>query len=508
MADALGSAPGRSRSLATVPTAGTAPRVSPRLVLVTMASATFLLAMLQTLIVPVLPQIGSQLHASTTAVGWVSTSTVLTASAVTPLLGRLGDVHGQRRPIIAALTITLAGGVLAVASRNIGLLIAARALQGFSLGLFPLAMSVLRQEMPRHRLTGAMALTASCLGAGSGAGLVAAGLLTQNGGDYRRIFWLCTALTAAVLTLVLISVPRRTGRKERVDYAGAALLALGLLCLLLPVSQGQKWGWTSAPTIGLFVGAAAALSGFAALQARLSHPLVAVGLLVHRPVLATNLASLGVGFALLSFSLAATFFVQTPHDLAGYGFTAGVLSTSLVYMAPGSVVSMLLGPVSARLVTRLGPRTVLCLAGVTGGAGALSLTAAHATTAEVITGLVVCNAAIGVAYAAMPALLARHVAPEETGVANSINSIMRTVGGAVGSAVVTTLLSGLVTEYPTPAGAVSVPTEGAYRIAFGLSSALFFAAAVLAAAAVRRAPQGRIPAGRDHGKERGAPEER
>ncbi|WNM34768.1 MFS transporter [Streptomyces sp. Li-HN-5-11] len=464
-----------------------------------MASATFLLAMLQTLIVPVLPQIGAQLHASTSAVGWVSTSTVLVASAVTPLLGRLGDVHGQRPPIIAALLVTLAGSVLAVASRSIELLILARALQGFSLGLFPLAMSVLRHEMPRHRLTGAMAITASCLGAGSGAGLVAAGVLTQNGGDYRRIFWLCLVLTAGVLALVLLSVPRRAGRKESVDYAGAALLALGLVCLLLPVSQGQKWSWASGLTIGLFLGAAVALSAFVALQARRSHPLVAIRLLVHRPVLATNLASLGVGFSLLSFSLAATFFLQTPHDLAGYGFTASVLSTSLVYMAPGSVVSMLLGPVSAHLVARLGARTVLCLAGLAGCAGALSLTVAHDTTAEMIAGLVVCNGAIGVAYAAMPALLAENVAPEETGVANSINSIMRTVGGAVGSAVVTTLLSVLVAEHTTPDGPVILPTEGAYQIAFGLSGALFFAAAVLAVLGVPRTPRSPRTAGTGQG---------
>ena len=481
----------RRQHASTLPTAGTGgSEVSPRLVLTAMASATFLIAMIQTLIVPVLPQIGSQLHASTGAVGWVSTATVLTASALTPLLGRLGDVHGQRPVMIGALVLTLAGSVLAVSTHSIELLIAARVLQGAGLGLFPLAMSVLRQEMPRDKLTGAMAVTASCLGVGGGTALVAAGLLTQHGADYRRVFWLCGILTAAVLALVLVALPRRTGQKGRVDYVGAALLALGLVCLLLPVSQGNEWGWGSDRTITLFVTAGVMLFAFVAVQSRSHEPLVAVGLLTHRPVLATNLASLCIGFAMLGPFLAATFFVQTPRAIAGYGFDASVLSTSLVYMAPGTVAMMLAGPLAGRLVGRVGPRVALCLAGLTGLAGTVLLTVAHDTPAEVITGLVISDIAVGTAYAAMPALLVTNVAPEETGVANSINSVMRTIGSSVGSAVVITLLSQLVTEHSTPNGPVTLPTEAAFQISFGLSSVLFLAAALLAVVGVPWTPPG------------------
>lgn len=451
-----------------------------RLVLPTMAAAVFLLSMIQTLVVPVLPQIAQQLDASATTVGWVTTATMLTASAATPLLGRLGDVYGQKPLVVAALAITLIGSLVAATTHSIEWLIVARVLQGASFGLFPLAISVLRQELPRERLVPAMAITASALGVGSGVALVATGLLTRGDADYRRIFWLCVVLAAAVLASVILALPRRAGQGGRVDYRGALVLAVGLVALLLPISQGHQWGWGSARVVGLFLVAAVVLVGFVALQHRTAEPLVATRLLAHRPVLATNLAGLCVGFAMFAVFLGATYFVQTPSSLAGFGFSASVLRTSVVFMLPGAVVSMLMGPLAGRLVGSLGPRAVLLLASVVGVVGMILLTALHATTAEMIIGLIVGNAAIAMAYASMPALLVSHVEPHETGIANSINSIMRTVGGAIGSALVVTILTSDVITHRTASGAVSLATEGAYRITFLLGAVFFAAAAILA----------------------------
>ena len=459
---------------------------SPRLVVTTMAAAVFLLAMIQTVVVPALPQIGAQLGASATAVGWVATSTLLTASAFTPLLGRLGDVYGQRSVILGALILTLAGSLLAALTHTIALLIVARVLQGASFGLFPLAISVLRHELPKEKLTGAMVITASALGVGSGVTLVATGLLTQDNADYRRIFWLCVALTVVVLALAVAVIPRRTGERGRVDYLGAAVLGLGLACLLLPISQGHKWGWGSATVIGLFVAALVILVGFLFLQRRTREPLVALGLLAHRPVLATNLASLCVGFAMFGAILGATYFVQTPEAVAGYGFSASVLRTSVAFMLPGAVASMFMGPLAGRLVVRIGPRLVLLLASVVGGLGMVSLALLHDTAAEVIVGLLIANAAIAIAYAAMPALLVMNVAPHETGVANSINSIMRTVGGSIGSALVITILESQVTSHATAAGPVSLPSESAYLLTFGLGGGSFVIAGLLAGLGIPR----------------------
>ncbi|WP_369638943.1 MFS transporter [Nocardia sp. JMUB6875] len=459
---------------------------SPTAIVVTMAGTVFLLAMAQTLPVPALPQIGLQLGVSATTVGWVTTATMLAASALTPLLGRLGDVYGHKPVILATLVVTLAGSLLAASAHSIDWLIAGRALQGASFGLFPLAISVLRHELPAERLTGALAVTASTLGVGSGVALVATGLLTQGDADYRRIFWLCVVLTVLVLVAAFLVLPRRAGQGGRVDYLGAAVLGIGLVCLLLPISQGHEWGWDSAKVIGLFIASVVVLAGFLVLQSKLRSPLVSTALLAHRPVAMTNLASFCVGFAMFSVFLGATYFVATPRALAGFGFDASVLRTSVAFMLPGAVVSVLMGPIAGRLVGRIGPRYVLLIASGIGLCALTSLALLHTSTAEVVVALVIGNAAIAIAYAAMPALLVANVAPHETGIANSINSIMRTVGGAIGSALVVTILTSDTLAHQLPNGAiVSLPAESAYRIAFLTGAAFFAVAALLAAFGLR-----------------------
>jgi MFS family permease len=451
-----------------------------------MAVNIFLLAVMQTLVVPALPLIGQQLHTTPSLVGWVATATMLAASALTPLFGRLGDVYGNRRIIFIALAVTLLGAILAATAHTISLLIAARVLQGASLGLFPLAISVLREELPRERLHHALSIAASAIGVGSGFAVVATGVLTQHNGDYRQIFWLGVALTVAAFALSAKALKPRPGRGGQVDYLGAIVLGLGLVALLLPISQGQDWGWGSGRVITLFTASVMLLVGFGVVQARTREPLVALSLLSHRPVLVANLASAFVGVAMFSLFLSATYFVQTPRAVAGFGFDASVLRTSLEFMLPGTLLGIPLGPIAGRLVTRIGPRQVLLAATVLGVGAMIEMAFLHANPAEFIVGLVLANSAVAVAYAAMPALLVMHVAPNETGVANSINSIMRTVGGSIGTAVVVSILSSSAVLHQTPTGAIAGPTETAYQTAFILSGVAFALAALLAAFGFRR----------------------
>lgn len=462
------------------------PATYSRLVLPAMAANVFLLSMIQTIVVPALPLIGQQLHASAITAGWVATATMLTASALTPLFGRLGDVYGNRRVILVALALTILGSVIAASTHTIGLLIVGRVLQGASFGLFPLAISVLRHELPLERLHHGMAVAASALGFGSGFALVATGILTNHDGDYRRIFWLTVVASVAMFALSARALPRRAGLGGRVDYLGATVLGAGLVALLLPISQGHEWGWGSTRVISLAVASVVILVVFGLLQARTRQPLVSLSLLSHRPVLATNLASLFVGFAMFCVFLGATYFVQAPAALTGYGFGASILKTSVLYMLPGTLMAIPLGPISGRFVGRYGPRVVLLWASVLGVVSLASLGLAHTSTPVFIVELVLANAAIAVAYAAMPALLVMNVAPQDTGVANSVNSIMRTVGGAIGSAIVIAILTSSTHTYMTPRGAFTLPTEGAYVTAFVLGAIGFALAASMAAFGFKR----------------------
>ncbi|WP_203831201.1 MFS transporter [Actinoplanes palleronii] len=442
--------------------------VRPRLLLLAAAAASFLLSLIQSIPVPVLPQIAQQLGADATTVGWVSTATLLAASACTPLLGRLGHVLGIKPVFIGTLIATLAGSLLAATVHDIHWLIVARVLQGTSFGLFPLGMSLLRHELPPHKLTHNMAVVASTLGVGGGVALVASGLLTQGDADYRRIFWLCALVSAIALALAL-TLPRRAGGGGRVDVLGAIVLSAGLVSLLLPISQGHSWGWTSPRVLVLFAAAVIILVGFYFLQRRTEAPLVSVEMLRHRPILVANLASMAVGFAMFALQLATSYFVQSPREYTGFGFSATVLETSLIFLLPGAAASVVMGPLAGALIGRVGPRVVLVLACGLAAVGMASLALLHDNRGETIAAFVVASCAIAMAYAAMPALLVSHVQPAETGIANSVNSIMRTVGGTIGSALVITILAAQTRQV----GAVSLPTEHAYELSYALGAAVF-----------------------------------
>ena len=457
----------------TVTTTSTAARrANPTALLAALALGVFVLSLLQTLVVPVLTQIADTLHASATAAGWVSTSTLLTASVLTPLAGRLGDVYGKRPVLLAALAITLVGGILAATTTSLMLLLIGRVLQGASFGIFPLAIGILREEYPAKKLTGAMAIVSSTLGFGGGVALVATGLLTRHGGDYHRIFWLATGMTLLSLVVSIVAVPKRKGPGGSVDWLGAGVLGAGLVLLLLPLSQGHVWGWTSVGTLGCFVACAVVLSGFVVLQRHTEVPLVAPSLLATRAIAVTNVAALGIGFGMFCSFLGLSYFVQMPTIGAGYGFTASVLAASAGYLLPGTMAMVLVAPIAGRFVGSVGPRIVLAFAGLVGALGFALLVVEHRHSWEVILGGFIVMGAIGAAYAAMPALIVANVEPSATGIANSVNSIARSVGSSIGSALVITILASKV-------NALHLPTESAFVLVFSLGAAGLLLVAVV-----------------------------
>ena len=429
------------------------------LLLPTLALTATVIAVLQTVVVPVLGTIGADLGSSTSATGWVLTANLLAAAVLTPVLGRLGDVHGRRPVLLGILAVVTAGSLLAALTSSLPLLILGRVLQGSSYALFPLSIGVLRDELRPEKLTGAMAVVSATLGAGGGLGLVLTGLLTRGGGDYHRVFWVAALVTVLAFVLAYAVVPaRRPTAVGGVDWLGAGVLGTGLVLLLLPLSKGHEWGWATPRTIGCFVASAVVFAGWLALEKRLSAPLVAPAMLAHRPLLITNLAGVFIGVAMFVAFLAVSGFVQTPTS-AGYGFTATVLGASATYLLPGALIGVLVAPAGGRLVRRVGARLVLVLAALLGAAGFALMAALHTESWHLVTGSVLVNAAVSLAFASMPALIVSEVTPGETGVANSINSISRSIGSSLASALVVTLLASEV----MPNG---LPQESAYITAF------------------------------------------
>jgi predicted MFS family arabinose efflux permease len=446
-----------------VAVAGTA--VRPGLLVLTLALGVTTLSLLQSLVVPVLGVIEEQLHVSPGAAGWVLTANLLAAAVLTPVLGRLGDLRGERPVILGILVAVAAGTLLAIVTSSLPLLLLGRILQGASYGLFPLSISVLRRELPEARLSVAMSVVSSTLAVGGVVGLVATGLLVGDGGDYRRPFWIGLVVTLLSLLLAFLVLPDRpSSGSGRVDWWGAVVLGAGLVLLLLPVSQGHTWGWDSPAVAGCLAGSALVLAGWVVLQRRTAQPLVRPGLLADRRTVVPNIAGLMTGVALFASFLVVLQYVQAPPDVTGYGFGASVLEASVVYLLPGGIAGIVVAPFAGRVVHRVGALPTLLAGAVSGVAGFLLLAFLHGERWLVVVAGLLTQLSVTVAYAALPALVVQAVREDETGVANAVNSIARSVGQALGSTLAVSLIAAgfdAATGFPRESAFTQVALIGA-----------------------------------------------
>jgi MFS family permease len=435
-------------------------RTQPRLLIASLSVVVLTVAILQTAVVPVMAVIGRQLQASTATVSWVVTANLLAAAAATPLIGRIADVRTKKAVLLVVLSLVLGGSALAATTSSLPALILGRILQGGAFSLYPIAVSILRDEISPDRLVRAIAMLSAMLGFGGGLGLVVTGLLMTPGASYHRVFWLCTAFTAAVTVLAAVAVPRRASFGDAtIDWFGGFTLALGLSAVLLAITQGRAWGVLSPATLVSATVGVGVLIGWWAWSGRCAHPLVSTAMLSRRPILRTNAATLLVGMALYFSFLGLTDFVETART-AGYGFGATVLDASLEFLLPGALAAAVTALASGRFIERFGARAVVRAGASAGFLGFTMLLVWHSAAWQVVAAGLLTNAYISLAYGALPVLIVQDVDEGETGIATSLNAIARKVGSGIAAAVVGALLS-----------VGGTPPESAFAVIFGMGAA-------------------------------------
>lgn len=433
---------------------------SPRLLIASLSVVALTVAVLQTAVVPVLGMIANQLDASTIAVSWTVTANLLAAAAATPLLSRLADLYNKKTVLLGVLVVVLIGSVLAATTSSLPVLIAARALQGVSYALYPICVAVLREEFVESQVVRALAVLSAILGFGGGMGLVATGVLVSGDADYHRVFWLTTVFTLLVILVVVVVIPSRPRTGEgSIDWLGALGLATGLTAILLATTQGNSWGWAAPATIAAGVTGVVVLGLWWFWERSREHPLVSTVMLTRRAMLLTNLATVFVGMGLYFSFLGLTAFVQAPREVTGYGFSASVLYSSIVYLLPGAFAGLVVATVSGRFIDRFGARPVLMCGALTGIIGFTFLAVAHSQPWQVIVAGIFANAYVSLAYGALPALVVGEAGRGETGIATGLNAIARTVGSAVAAAIVAVLLGHTTAD-------TGQPPESAYIIIF------------------------------------------
>jgi EmrB/QacA subfamily drug resistance transporter len=445
----------------------------PSLILGVLALGGGAYALLQSLVVPALPVLQRDLHTSRSGVAWVFTSYLLAASVVTPIAGRLGDMFGKKRVLVIALAGLSAGTLLAAVATSLPLLIVARTIQGLGGAIFPLAFGILRDELPRERVAGAIALVSGLLGIGGGLGIVLAGPILQHL-SYHWLFWIPLVVTSIATVAAIAFIPESTLRAPgSVHWRGAVLLSAWLVAMLVAVSDGATWHWGSAKTIGLFVLAALLGAAWVRAESRSRHPLVDMKMMRLSGVWTTNAAALLLGFGMYSAFVLIPQFVQTPTS-TGYGFGASV-SQSGLFLVPTTIAILITSPIGGRLSRVVGSKVPLVLGSILTTFGFVVLAMAGSRW-EIYVAAALVGIGVGFAFASMANLIVEAVPPGQTGVATGMNTIVRTIGGAIGAEIAATVLGAHLL-------ASGEPTKHAYTITFSICAAVLVAG-VLAALAV------------------------
>ena len=436
-------------------------------------------ALLQSLVVPALPVLQHDLHTSTAGVAWVFTSYLLAASVVTPIAGRLGDMFGKKRVLVIVLAGLAAGSLLAALVSSLPLMIAARTIQGLGGAIFPLAFGIVRDEFPRERVAGAIALISGILGIGGGLGIVLAGPILQ-GLDYHWLFWIPLLVTVIATTATIVFIPESTLRAQgNVHWLGAGLLSGWLVALLVAVSEAASWGWGSTKTIGLLVLAALLAAAWVRAENRVRHPLVDMTMMRLPGVWTTNLAALLLGFGMYSAFILIPQLVQTPKS-TGYGFGASVSQAGL-FLVPTTIAMLIFSPLGGRLSNVVGSKVPLVLGSVMTTISFVVLAAASSRW-EIYVASALLGIGVGFAFASLANLIVEAVPPDQTGVASGMNTIVRTIGGAIGAEVAASILAANLL-------ASGLPAKHGYTLTFSLCAAVL-AVGVLASLAVPgRKPQ-------------------
>jgi MFS family permease len=357
----------------------------------------------------------------------------------TSIIGRLGDMYGKERLLLWTLLVLAAGTVLAAVSQSLGMLIAARVVQGVGGGIFPLAFSIARDEFPKDKVAGSIGLMSSILGVGAGCGLVVGALIDENLG-WHWLFWIPLVVTLLAAFFTWRYIPESPVRSPgRVNWLAAALMSVGVCGVLIAIAETSVWGWGGAKTIGLFAVGLVFSVAWIAVEVRSREPLVDMAMMRIRGVWTTNLAAFLLGAGMYASFIVFPQFAQLPKS-TGFGFGASALVSSL-YLLPTALTMGVLGMAAGRVARRFGSKLALVVgtsvAAVSFGYAALEH--AHPVDMLITTGLL--GIGIGLAFAALGNLIVQAVPATQTGVASGMNTVMRTLGGALGGQISATFIT-------------------------------------------------------------------
>jgi len=478
-------APGGVISASTPATKGESVRDGARLrsILILFAATALMVSYIETMIVPGLPNFASFFaDAPLTSVTWILSAYLIVGVAITPIAGKLGDIYGKKRVLVAILSVYFIAVATAGFTPDIGtplgigrgdqlyLLIGVRAVQGIGMGIFPLAYAMIGEEFPREKMAFSRSIVSAMFVIGASVGLLGGAWVTQEYG-WQLTYQTMIPIAGTVLALAAFLLRESQVRlPQRIDIPGATSLALTLTFFLLGLTEGANWGWTQWSAYSLagvplgapefFLLSAAFLIAFILVERRSPRPIVDFAKLAERNVLIANAVGLFASTAMFLGYVGLVARVELPAPV-GLGKT--YLDFGL-YIVPATLTTMAAVLFVGRSLHKYGPKPAMLFGSILIVGGGAWLAAFNTTVPDMIIGPIPTLVGVIVIYVALTQLIVLSSKPQEVGVTTGMNQTFRNLGNAIGPVVASTILASLLTTYivliPNPP---STPIEHAFQ---------------------------------------------
>jgi EmrB/QacA subfamily drug resistance transporter len=407
-----------------------------------MCFALFMIMLDNTVVNVALPSIQQDLGASISGLEWTINGYTLSFAVLLATGGRLGDIFGRRRMFLAGVVIFALSSATAGFAPDETALVISRVVQGVGAALMmPGTLSIITDAFPAHERGKAMGTWAGVSALALAVGPVLGGFLTEHV-SWRAIFYINipVAIGAVVATLFAVRESRDTSVGREVDYAGVAVLTVGLTALVLALVEGNAWGWDSTQIVALLALAALALPAFVFVENRVKAPMVQFNLLSDRNFLAAVCVALIITFAMMGVFFFLALYMQ---DILGYSpLEAGIR------FLPSTLMIVGVAPVAGRLSDRYGPRWLIA-GGLTIAAASLfsfSRIAVDSSYLDLLPGFMLLGIGVAMTMSPMTSAAMNAVPVQKAGIASGVLSMFRMVGGSLGIAVTGAIFQGLVSS--------------------------------------------------------------
>ncbi|OPY32513.1 MAG: bicyclomycin/multidrug efflux system [Methanomassiliicoccales archaeon PtaU1.Bin124] len=418
------------------------------IILVELAFIAMMVMFIEIMLVPALPLIAKEFPNEQSWAPWVLSAYLLVGAVATPLVGRLGDMYGKKKVMLAAMVIYTAGLAGCAFSWSMASLIGFRAVQGIGMGMFPLAFGIVRDTFPKRFVPMAIGIISAMFSVGVSIGLLGGGWIIQQF-DWRTAFHIVWPLMALMLVVVLMTIKESPVRQAmKLDILGTAMMGFGIGSFLLALSQGKEWGWTSALTLGLFSLAAVLIVGFIVWERRVPNPIVSMRLMANRGIAGVNLTALFVGLGMFLFFQTLPYFLMGPRSIGGLGladtFEVGV------YMFPSAIAQLIFAPLAGKWSKKIGADRILMAGMLLMVAGYALLIGLHADELQIALSMFVMGIGLGFAMVSLINVTAMASPRKDFGLASGMNTLFRVVGGSIGPVIGTAITAGFAVAIIVP----------------------------------------------------------